>query len=513
MWDPLSSNKTSASELTALTQNYSASAYYYTTQDYKLGLDGKAFDLPGGPVNIAIGGELTRNSLNIQSTKANSTGPVTPINGASFTELGLKRSVTSAYGEVLIPLVGPDMDVPYISKFDIDISGRYDLYADLGSTFNPKFGADWGVVDGLKLHASYGTSFVEPNIVIVGDRSRTGPGGIGGGFTTFTGYSTASSSFTVPQAYFPLAASVPGATCASGTCSINGGVAQGISFNGGSVVAEPGKEKLGDWPRRFSDIGAWVPCQREFVQYHVHQWRHGNVPFHRDQHAVARSSHLLSDGSDAGADPGDYRPLCRSEFLPVADLLHRRYSGSKCPEPDRRGSGYEWNYQYDTDTLGSFSTGGAWTQFLLFNQHTTGAQTFSILGTTGYNNTFPSVAGQGRLNVGWVFGGFSAKLYGNFTSGYRNWSSSTVNPVILSNGYPTSGGDIVHSNLTFDAHLSYTIDRSDIMGVDLEGSQVFLDVVNLTDKAPVFYNGASGYDLYTGNPIGRVITVGLRANF
>lgn len=171
-----------------------------------------------------------------------------------------------------------------------------------------------------------------------------------------------------------------------------------------------------------------------------------------------------------------------------------------------------WNYQYDTDNLGSFSTGGAWTQFLLFNQHTTGAQTFSILGTTGYNNTFPSVAGQGRLNVGWLFGGFSARLYGNFTSGYRNWSSSTVNPVILTNGYPSGGGDIVHSNLTFDMHLSYTLDRGNIMGAELDGSQVFLDVVNLTDKNPVFYNGASGYDSYTGNPIGRVITVGLRAN-
>jgi len=142
----------------------------------------------------------------------------------------------SAYGELLVPLVGPGMNVPYISKFDIDISGRYDQYGGIGSTSNPKFGADWVVVDGLKLHASYGTSFVEPNIVIVGDRSRSGPGGVGGGFTTFTGYSTASSSFTVPQAYFPLAAQVPGVSCVSGTCSINGGVAQasasmeGLSF-------------------------------------------------------------------------------------------------------------------------------------------------------------------------------------------------------------------------------------------------------------------------------------------
>jgi hypothetical protein len=36
---------------------------------------------------------------------------------------------------------------------------------------------------------------------------------------------------------------------------------------------------------------------------------------------------------------------------------------------------------------------------------------------------------------------------------------------------------------------------------------------NMFDKAPVFYNGATGYDGYTGNPIGRLTTFGLRTKF
>jgi hypothetical protein len=32
-------------------------------------------------------------------------------------------------------------------------------------------------------------------------------------------------------------------------------------------------------------------------------------------------------------------------------------------------------------------------------------------------------------------------------------------------------------------------------------------------ETPVFYNGANGYDSYSGNPIGRVVTVGVRGNF
>ena len=44
----------------------------------------------------------------------------------------------------------------------------------------------------------------------------------------------------------------------------------------------------------------------------------------------------------------------------------------------------------------------------------------------------------------------------------------------------------------------------------LGGSQVYVDITNLFDQAPAFYNGSSGYDSFTGDPTGRVITVGLR---
>jgi hypothetical protein len=48
-----------------------------------------------------------------------------------------------------------------------------------------------------------------------------------------------------------------------------------------------------------------------------------------------------------------------------------------------------------------------------------------------------------------------------------------------------------------------------------------LDVRNLTDEDPAFFNGnqggfmggAWGYDNYTANPVGRLITLGIRTNF
>ena len=57
-----------------------------------------------------------------------------------------------------------------------------------------------------------------------------------------------------------------------------------------------------------------------------------------------------------------------------------------------------------------------------------------------------------------------------------------------------------------DLNLSYTFRKAGAFS----GSQIFLDAVNLLNKAPPFYNNANGYDTYGGNPIGRVVTVGLR---
>jgi outer membrane receptor protein involved in Fe transport len=59
-----------------------------------------------------------------------------------------------------------------------------------------------------------------------------------------------------------------------------------------------------------------------------------------------------------------------------------------------------------------------------------------------------------------------------------------------------------------DAHVAYNF-----TGSRFKGSQVFVDVTNLFDKAPAFYNSTFGYDAYTGNVLGRVVTVGVRGKF
>jgi iron complex outermembrane receptor protein len=170
--------------------------------------------------------------------------------------------------------------------------------------------------------------------------------------------------------------------------------------------------------------------------------------------------------------------------------------------------------------VGNFRFNAAYTHKTKFDQFfgATGEK-FSVLGTAGFNTTFPSVEDEGRLNLGYEAGGFNGNLFFNYLGGYRNWSGSSLVPIVRVNGFPTDGGDKVKSFTTIDANIAYTF--SDV-GM-LDDVQVFLDATNLLDEDPPQYNvfaiggnngvGVAGYDPVNANPLGRVITVGFRTKF
>ena len=60
------------------------------------------------------------------------------------------RTVYSAFLEFNMPLISPEMDVPLVQSFSLDVSGRYDNYSDVGDTENPKVAFDWVITDGFK---------------------------------------------------------------------------------------------------------------------------------------------------------------------------------------------------------------------------------------------------------------------------------------------------------------------------------------------------------------------------
>ncbi|SOB88253.1 iron complex outermembrane recepter protein [Sphingomonas guangdongensis] len=124
---------------------------------YSLRLDGPLFQLPGGELKAAVGAEYLRYDQWRSAIGVRATSDV-PLAQAD-------RNIKAAYGELFVPVIGEDMNVPLVRRLLVDAAIRVEDYSDAGSTTNPKIGVTWDVVDGLSLRGAWGTSFRAPNLI------------------------------------------------------------------------------------------------------------------------------------------------------------------------------------------------------------------------------------------------------------------------------------------------------------------------------------------------------------
>jgi iron complex outermembrane receptor protein len=162
--------------------------------------------------------------------------------------------------------------------------------------------------------------------------------------------------------------------------------------------------------------------------------------------------------------------------------------------------------------------GTSGTYFTKFDQNFGENPVFSVLNTSGFNGVFPSIQFKLRTSAGIDLGKLSADLFWNHIGDYNNWSNNTVTPIERDAiGNPLRGGDVVDATNTFDLNLSYKLSARGMF----EDLGLSLNIRNLTDEDPPFMNhnqggfmgGAWGYDNYTANPIGRLVTLAVRGNF
>lgn len=143
----------------AIGSGFSLSHVQSTLATGDLQADGTLFTLPGGPVKLAIGGNQRREIFLTQGTNFFSTPTPVP-------QLTLKgrRSVTAAFAEARLPLVGPDNALPLVQALEVSAAVRHERYSDFGQTTNPKFGILWRPLEGVALRATYGRSFRAPTL-------------------------------------------------------------------------------------------------------------------------------------------------------------------------------------------------------------------------------------------------------------------------------------------------------------------------------------------------------------
>jgi len=448
-----------------------------------------------------VGAEVVKYEMTTNITRPNNTGPVS--GGATRRDFFTERLVKSGYGEIFVPLISPEMEIPFVRSLDLNVAGRYDTYAVFGSTTNPKFAVNWEPVEGLKLRGNMSKSFVAPPMTSFGDKD-----GLYGG----SEYTTYSGQITVPVSRYPEVRQLPGCANATTTCVIGNSPVQGINILSGNqgLVPQTGKS----WSIGADFTPTYVPGLRASVTLFNAKFKGGvtspNAGIAVNAAALNSLLHIYPGGATQEQIAAEVGKVPIGSVLPATVYFVYNFWQRNVVNLDIQGLDINGSYRFDTG-VGAFNLGASATHFLKFDQQIgAGAPIFSVLGTSGFNQTFASIKTQARAHVGWEQGPFSADLFANYTSKYKNWSSTSVIPVQLSpEGLPAGGGDPVKANVTFDLNVAYQFSDGGTLG----DSQVYVDVSNLFDEMPPFFNGASGYNNYAGNPIGRVVSLGLRSRF
>jgi len=422
-----------------------------------LKFDGPLFALPGGSARLAIGGEIRSERYGSTSTDFDFSPEPDSGGSAGFP---ISRSVSAAYAELSLPLVGPAQHIPLVEAFDLSVAGRIERYSDFGTTANPKIGATWKLGGGFALRGSWGRSFRAPSFADI----RTGRG---------------------TAAYIPLP--VPDPASPSGTTNV-------LALIGSNP--DVGPEKAVTWTAGAVYTPPALPGLRLDLGYFDIRYRDRIANLGTDYMAFLGNrdlyGSLITDNPSAELLARYYGDEnFRNPFGIAANAIGAIVDGRTLNLSSVRMNGIDFDLGY-TGAAGeakvSAGVSGAWI-FGIRQRITPTAPDQDVVATTGNP---VDLRLRGRLAVS--NGPWSSAAFVNFTNGYRN---ITVVPSAK-----------VASWTTVDLQLGYDL------GVLLQGTRLSLSVSNLFDRKPPYMENAdifsaSGYDPENASPVGRLVALQL----
>ncbi|HVJ66613.1 MAG TPA: TonB-dependent receptor [Caulifigura sp.] len=123
-------------------------------------ITGNLFELPAGPVGIAIGAEARTDKGDIVVDDAQRTGNIYGFNAVQ-NQSG-KVNVKEVYGEIRVPILA---DMFLVEELSLEAGARFSDYSTVGGLLNYKFGGQWSPFDWMKFRAIYNKAARAPSIV------------------------------------------------------------------------------------------------------------------------------------------------------------------------------------------------------------------------------------------------------------------------------------------------------------------------------------------------------------
>jgi iron complex outermembrane recepter protein len=495
VWNPSATNRTSAAVIRDLLDNERRLINDSNYSQVRASVGGPLFQMPAGPLNVAVGGELLKTGLEQDRTLPDNTGPAS--RGSYHYIYRFRREVYSGFAELSVPLISPEMN-SFIHRLDVSIAGRYDHYSDFGSTSNPKLAFNLDPVEGLRIRGNWSTSFVAPPLTVLGKAFNNNGG------------TTGTNSISVPVSAYPDVVKIIPSCAGQQLCNIS--ALQGIAVASGDPNAKAQKGK--GWSLGFDTSPALIPGLTTALTYWNTSFE-GGITGLNINNIVNNSNvqYLLTFYPNCATlaqiiqQIGD-RP--QNNALAACTSYISQTKNTNWLNLYAAGIDYSIGYDLETDA-GTWSAGLSGTEFTKYDQSVgIGNPAFDVLNTAGAAGTFPQIKRKARAYVGWGKDNLQVRMFVNHTGGFRNWSASSITPITRdANGNPNGGGDSVAALTTYDLNLSY-----EFGGGLLDRAKISLAATNLTDERPPFFNASNGYYNNGGfNPFGRTLNLTVSKRF
>jgi outer membrane receptor protein involved in Fe transport len=314
-----------------------------------------------GDIGAAVGVELRRETFKDdrdprQDGTINFTDSISGLttndllgNSGSLDTKG-ERDVQSAYAEFAVPLVSPEMSVPFVQSVDMQLAVRYENFDTFGSVTKPKVALSWRPFDWMLVRSAWSEGFRAPNLQQQYEAGLQRSNVRTDFVRCEAAVRQARNAGTTPPSFTTACATVTGSSQSV------------ISSRAGSSSLEP--EESTNMTYGFVFDGAFLPPDWGKVSFTADWWRieQDNVIgiFGDDNQILLDYVQRLGGGSNpavvrAAADVDDVAAFAGTGLTPVGDILF--VDDNYLNLDARTVQGWDFGLYYDlTDTpAGDFS--------------------------------------------------------------------------------------------------------------------------------------------------------------
>jgi iron complex outermembrane receptor protein len=496
---------------------------HYILHQWSANLDGRLFDLPGGPVLAAVGGAYQRDNYIFTTTQNFNQASNAIINVAPDSN---ERKIWAAFGQLSVPIVGEDNAMPFVRRLDLELSYRYDHYNDFGGTKNPKIAFDWEPAEGLTIRGSWGTSFRAPAFgdisTVAGKQIQAVNTGAGAASNSLAACATIGGT-PVPGS----AAAVLNPTCSAALQFPAGITARGAS-GGSAGVTRPADYALKPEEARNYTVGfnyapQYLPGLTIDVSYfnvfiknalsNIETGIGGGL-----NDPLVRFAYILpgDPGFDAAVaaliqnPKSDISPAVQSNIRFINDGMTRNAGSLKLD-----GIDFDVGYSFELPAFGVWDLGVQGTYYLHRITITTpGAPPVDAYDNQGVTQAPPTGNGSGvtrvkyRARLGWTLDNLTLAGFVNYQSHY--FSTEARPPASVLAAFPNYA-PLVPAYYSFDLSAGY--DLGDMPASPYLKNLAFQLVVNnITGRKPPFMykvsntGGTAAFDGSMFSPLERVVT-------